>query len=221
MADRTRANRQIWITRSHLVALGLATCCIALLAFLVGLQVGRAQAAAAEVVAEAPLPLTPDVSKEEALEALLREVELAQASMGGASAPPPEDLTFPALLEPVEPALALPKAAGSSVGATTATPAPGQAPAPPAQATAPEAPAAATGWAVQIASHPTTAEADALIAQLKEGGHAAYRVAALVDGQTWHRVRIGGFSSKARAEVARRSLADELEAPDLLLTEAP
>ena len=217
MADRSRANRQIWITRSHLVALGMATCCIALLAFLVGLQVGRAQAAAAEVVAEAPLPLTPDVSKEVALEALLREVEVARSSVGvvpGAES----DLTFPNLQEPVRPVLKLPADGAGVARPTRVAAAPGSAP----EAPKVKAPAAPVGaWSVQIASHPSPDEADAVIATLQETGHEAYRVAALVDGQTWYRVRVGGFDSKARAEVARQALLAELGSDDLLLTVAP
>ena len=217
MADRSRAHRQIWITRSHLVALGMATCCIALLAFLVGLQVGRAQAAAAEVVAEAPLPLTPDVSKEVALEALLREVEVARSSVGvnPASAP---DLSFPDLLESVEPVLELPADEHGAAHASRVAAAPGSAP----EAPSTESVAAPAGaWSVQIASHPSPAEADAVIATLQASGHEAYRVAALVDGQTWYRVRVGGFGSKARAEAGRQALQAELGSDDLLLTVAP
>jgi cell division septation protein DedD len=222
MPERSRAHRQIWITRSHLVALGLATCCIALLAFLVGLQVGRTQAAAAEVVAEAPLPLTPDVSKEKALEALLREVEVARSSVGPAvgSGPNHAELTFPELLEPVEPALTLPQDTVAEPTRSAVAAPPGDAPAAPTPAAEPEA-APTSGWSVQIASHPSAAEADAMLEDLKAAGHDAYRVAALVDGQTWYRVRIGGFRSKNRAETARKSLQELLGSDDLLLTEAP
>ena len=55
----------------------------------------------------------------------------------------------------------------------------------------------------------------------EEQGLEAYRVAALVDGRTWHRVRIGGFDSRARAEKARASLAERLATPDLVLAAAP
>ena len=41
---QTQNNRPtIWITRGHLAALGTATLAIALLAFFVGIQVGRSQ----------------------------------------------------------------------------------------------------------------------------------------------------------------------------------
>lgn len=219
---RSRAQPQIWITRSHLMALGVATCCIALLAFLVGLQVGRSQAASAEVLADAPLPLTPDADHEESLEALLREVEYARSAVGpggvlASDAPP--DLSFPGLLEPVDPVLSLPKQASAGVGATLVVGDPETAPAAPAAPAAVERPGG--GWAVQIASYPTAEEADASVAALAEAGHKAYRVAALVDGQTWFRVRIGGFQTKAAAEMERRVLEDSLGSDDLLLAEAP
>ena len=91
--DRQIQNsREIWITKGHLAALGTATLAIALLAFFVGIQVGRKQV-------DAPPPpqadnILPDPAKEDALEALLREVEAAQAA-----APP---LAFPDTLQRVK-----------------------------------------------------------------------------------------------------------------------
>lgn len=221
----TRNNRQIWITRSHLMALGIATSCIALLAFLVGLQVGRSQAASAEVASTAPLPLTPDTTQEEALEALLREVEMARATVGpnldGGSTPSAEvSLSFPELLQPDAPELGLPDGDAAAAGASVATADPAAAPTPPAGGGA-EGAVPQSGWSVQVASYPTLSEADAALASLAADGHEAYRVAALVDGQNWYRVRIGGFSSKTRAESMRRELQEKLGSTDLILAEAP
>ena len=72
MADlaRNHPDRQIWITRSHLAALGVTTLFIAILSFFIGLKMGQNQAGPA--TAAAPPPLLPDPEKEDALEELLR-----------------------------------------------------------------------------------------------------------------------------------------------------
>jgi hypothetical protein len=76
----TQNGREIWITKGHLAALGTATLAIALLAFFVGVQVGRSQTKLTAVTASDNL--LPDPEREDALEALLREVEAAQAAVG-------------------------------------------------------------------------------------------------------------------------------------------
>lgn len=220
MTELATTNRQIWITRSHLLALGVATSCVALLAFLVGMQVGRSQAAAAEVAVTGPMPLTPDASREETLEALLREVELARMAEGPSDeALVAADLQFPTLLEDEKPVFDLQEEPGEDGAATVAETSEDAPEAPTAAGPAGEVPS--DGWSIQVASFPTRAEADAALATLQTDGHAAYRVAALVDGQTWYRVRVGGFSTKGRAETARTALAQTLGSDDLILAAAP
>lgn len=208
---RTRSDRQIWITRGHLGALAVTTASIALLTFLVGVQVG--QRTAPEVVAPAaPTGVLPDADAQASLELLLREVELSQASVdptGRAHTP----LSFPAVLGQGE--TATPAADEAPMATVSIAPAAGEPPRPP------ENRPPVDGWSIQLSSHPTQAEADAQLSALQEDGHEAYRVAALVDGQTWYRVRIGGFASRAKAEKARKSLSERLEAPDLVLAESP
>ena len=58
------------------MALGTATFFIALLAFFVGIEVGRSQIDSPDTTADAAL--LPDANQQDALEALLREVEAAQ-----------------------------------------------------------------------------------------------------------------------------------------------
>ena len=211
---RPRNDHQIWITRGHLAALAASTASIAFLAFLVGLQVGQRDDTTADEVATAPT-LLPDADRDDALELLLREVELAQATVSpsGDAVPKGRDLAFPAIL--ADGATKVPSATEPTVATVSVTP---PVAAPP---KAPNSTPPADGWAVQIASFPTVREADARISELADAGHSVYRVAALVDGQTWYRVRIGGFASRDRAESARHDLARRLEAPDLLLAEAP
>ena len=63
---------QIWITRSHLVAIGMTTLCVAILSFFIGMSVGRSSAGGGGV--PGPAPLVADAGKQEQLETLLRKV---------------------------------------------------------------------------------------------------------------------------------------------------
>jgi cell division protein FtsN len=210
MADSVHTKRDFWITPGHLAALGAATFFIALLAFFVGIQVGRSQRNHPEATARATL--IPDPEQQDALEGLLREVEAAQ------SAAP--TLTFTETLtegNPPEP----PVAAVEEPPATTdvvppADPPPVPPPPPPASAPLPKG-----GWAVQIASYDSRTEADSHVDDLMKGGHKAYRVAALIRGRTWYRVRVGGYDTKNAAETARVALSTALGNRDLMLAEAP
>src|SRR5678815_48408 len=77
---------QISITKSHIGAMLTVTAGIAAIAFFVGVDVGRTKASP-----EAPrFTLLPDAASDDALEALLREVESAQhAATANAAEPPP------------------------------------------------------------------------------------------------------------------------------------
>lgn len=215
MSDLARAadSRQIWLTRSHLVALGVSTVFIAALAFTVGLQVGRSQTEPApQAEVERFLPGAED---QDALEALLREVEAAQVAAPANA----EELSFPTALPSGEGAgLALPDAeptpASAHVGAPAGDPIAGPADVPGDVPT--------SGWSVQVAAYETAGEADARIQALIDAGHdQAYRVVARIDGVDWHRVRIGGFRTQAAADEARLALETELGTADLMVAAAP
>lgn len=208
---RNRPDRQIWITRGHLGALAVTTASVALLTFLVGVQVGRRTAPEVATTEARPSPL-PDAAAQASLELLLREVELAQASVDP-TGQPHAALSFPSVLG--KNTTAAPSSAEPGMATVSIAPMDGGAPSPP-QNRPP-----VDGWSVQVGSHPTAAEADAELSQLQGEGHEAYRVAALVDGQTWYRVRIGGFASQAKAEKARQRLSKALKVPDLVLAESP
>jgi cell division septation protein DedD len=208
---RNRSDRQIWITRGHLGALAVTTASVALLTFLVGVQVGRRTAP--EVAGtESQSGLLPDAAAHASLELLLREVELAQASVDP-TGQPHSALSFPSVLG--KGTTAAPTSDEPEVATVSIAPTDGDAPRPP-QNRPP-----IDGWSVQVGSHPTQIAADAELSRLQEDGHEAYRVAALVDGQTWYRVRIGGFASQAKAEKARHRLSERLKVQDLVLAESP
>lgn len=216
MAELTRSGNQIWITRGHLAALGVATAAIAVLAFLVGLEVGRSGQPEPSEGEPAAAAFLPDATDEEALEALLREVEQAQAELEQAPAEPTVGFNRELAAEapPLPPDEPPPSAVVSEL-----PPARDLAPEPPAQPASDDLPA--EGWAVQVASYADQAEADARVEELRARDLSAYRVAALVSGQTWHRVRIGGYHSRDAAVAARQELSEALGADDLLVAPAP
>lgn len=218
MPDLPRATpaHQIWITRGHLAALAVATTAIAVLAFLVGFQVGRGKSGATDA-AEAPptAAFLPDATDQEALEALLREVERAQQPSDPSQAP--RDVTFNHDL-PHEVPSEIPTAPPAPQVDSLVAGDPAAAPSPPVD---PGPGAPTSGWAVQIASYAGAAEADAHVAALQEQDLAAYRVAALVDGATWYRVKVGGFSSREEASEQRGELATRLGLEDLVVSPAP
>lgn len=205
----TQNGREIWITRGHLAALGTATLAIALLAFFVGIQVGRNQADTP--VASDTETILPNPDREDALEALLREVESAQAA-----APP---LAFPETLsEGIAPQT--PPAVETEEPPTDVRPASTAKQAPPPDPPK-SAPVPSAGWSVQIASYDAAVDADARVAKLQERGLKAYRVTALIRGVNWYRVKVGAYPSKDSAAEARVKLTRILGTRDLMITEAP
>lgn len=199
------------MTRAHLAALALMTVCIAVLSFFVGLKVGQAeQPVGEEPVAAAFLP---DPADGDALEALLDEVERARSASDA-----PGDLGFPEELKADE-LPPPPDASASTRSATAAEPATGGAPVAPPSSGSSAVPA--SGWAVQIAALESMAEADALVERLSAGGFAAYRVEALVRGETWYRVRVGGYDTREEAQEGQAALEASLGRSDLLIARAP
>ena len=193
-SSRSRDN-QFTLSRMQLAGIGLCSLLIATMALLVGMQLGRRQAEGATTVAAAgPAPFLPDPTDEAALEALLREVEYASASIaptGEVVTPERGDrLIFPEVLSGEVSVQAVTPQETPPGPVNLIGPRPEIAP-----AFAPNAGAAiTTGWSVQVATTPDVAVADAKVAELAAAKLKAYRVGALVDGQTWFRVRVGGFT---------------------------
>lgn len=198
---------RVTVTRSHLWAALVLVTAIVVLAFLVGLELGRDLAGPAPEPGRAAAAFLPATEDDRALELLLREVEAARRE----KEPPPRAAVVRSLAEPQP---ELPTEAPGGEPPTTIDP--GEAP------RGPEAPAPAPpGWSIQVASFQDRGQAEARVQELIEQGHEAYRVEALVSGQTWHRVRIGAFADKAAAEAARRALAERTGQTDLTLAHEP
>jgi len=198
-----RTDRPLVLSRPKVAFMSVLGACTFALAFLLGVRVGRLQAPAADADAAAtgPAPVLPDAEGQASLEALLREVELAQR----AAAPPGGGFSFPDVLTgralaapPLRDDPGAPVVAEAPADATLDAPAPGAADLPRA------------GWSVQVASVQSAEDAAARKAALAEAGFDAEVVAALVDGSTWYRVRVGGFSERAAAESARNRLQERL-----------
>lgn len=207
---RMHGDKQIWLTRSHLAALATTTLFIAVLSFFVGLRVGQGRASAP---AQAAALLLPDPAKEDALEDLLRQVEVAQAE--GASA---SDFTFHRSLgageAPAAPIDGLPSIERASIAGP---PAVLSAPTPEALPPLP----VREGWSIQAFSFEDPVEAAEKVSLLNEAGWSAYQVTALVHGQNWHRVRVGGYPTKEKAAEASAELSAGLGLEDLMIARAP
>ncbi len=66
------------------------------------------------------------------------------------------------------------------------------------------------GYEIQVASFQNPADADAFVAELRKRGHSAYRQAAYVPERgLWHRVRIGPFKYKYKAQNYQEKLDKE------------
>lgn len=82
--------------------------------------------------------------------------------------------------------------------------APSAAPPEPAPQDAPQ-----PGFTVQVASFSDVANAQALVARLREAGYSAYHREVEQDGNTWQRVFVGPEIQRERAEALRQRLADD------------
>ena len=223
MSDRFATERRTLATddrielgRSHIAALGLGTFFFGVLAFLVGLQTGRSGTAEAEV-AQVPVGVfVPNIGQIDELDTLLREVELARSALPPQIAEPEVPLNFPTALTQA-PQASLLHSTDSSLTESGA---------PPIAETGPVRPASlpmaiGRGWSVQLATYATLDDAEAHVAALKDEHPGAYSVAALVDGRSWFRVRIGGFEDQSQAEAALAQLAEQQVAADLRVALAP
>jgi cell division protein FtsN len=205
---------ELRITHSHLAALGVAMVSSAALAFLLGMQVGKIGGVQVEV--ETLAPYTPDPIAEDRLEAMLREVELARAATAPAN---DADLRFPQALTGAADAAAIgaadAEAGDVSVEATPLADSRPEAPVP----VGGEVPT--SGWSVQVATTRDVSIARTRRDDLIEAGWSAYVVSSFVDGQSWYRVRVGGFDDPTAADKARAELSLSLGHDSFALTGAP
>ncbi len=207
---------QFWITRGQLAALGVTTAAVAVLAFFVGLMAGRAQTPSAEVPPQ-DLGLIASTVETDALTELLAKVEeAASTTMPSALAESTDGpLDFPEELVAEELELDLPEELPEEEPEAViveAEPLDEEGP-----ELAPEQ-VPEEGWAVQVNSYPTVDEANARVSELQDQGFRAFRVDALVRGETWHRVKIGPYRSTEEASEAQSSINEALGTWDSRVT---
>jgi len=95
-------------------------------------------------------------------------------------------------------------------------------PAPPAaEAAGPSLPVAPAGrgYTVQVGAYETEAEAAETVAVLQQQGLPVFHVEAVVNGKTWHRVRVGIHPSRAAAEEAAEALSAATPFPPFVTTQ--
>lgn len=214
------------ITRAHLTALAVLSIALASLAFIVGFEAGRSQARVVEPAAQIQ-PLIGEEARTGNLEALLARVEEARG--GSTSLTFPSEL--PATAPPVEPPVG-PDGAPLPPAPEVAPPDPFPDAQRPGSASVAAAPShisslspdpnvAQGGWAVQVATRASEAEAAALVETLRAAGVEAYRIVTLVDGVAAWRVRVGGFASKEAAVAALPDVGRAAGADAATVTKAP
>lgn len=209
-AGRMRGENTYWMTRGQLAAIGVMSLAVTILAFFIGLRVGRSQVPQPEEVARVA-SLIPEDVRTDALPELLARVERAAGGHAEAGR-----LTFPEQLVAEVPVVEVPQIEPPPQALIELEPAAGVAIVPPPTAEGvPE-----EGFAVQLFSFPDVDSADAKVSELSEAGYKAYRVEGLVKGETWFRVRVGPYPSREEADGALPTLASALGVADPLVTAA-
>lgn len=219
---RASAGHPLPLTRNHLYALGALSLSLAVLSFLVGLQLGRGDTVAP--VAPPPPGLITEEVRSGALEVLLARVESAHAAE--------TTLRFPEELPHAEPPPAIPDPAADPTAPVEPPPPPVldlPAEARPGSASVSGTPTVvastndlpAGGWAIQVGEYTSEADAGRNVETLRAAGLAAYPIVALVGGETRWRVRIGGFDSKASATANASTIGAQAGAAEPVVVPAP
>lgn len=214
---------QFWITRGQLAALAVTTASVAVLAFFVGLMVGRGSAPEdVDLVENSPGLIAAEVEADALTELLARVENAAASTVPTAQAAPVEDagqLDYPDELVAEELVIDLPEEEPPVVEEPVVVEleplADEELPQPPEE---PAVEVPDEGWAVQVYSFPTAEEANAKVIELQGRDYRAYRVDALVHGETWHRVRIGPYRSKDAAAAAQAEINESLGTWDSRVT---
>ena len=223
---RFAGGREIWLTRGHLWALAVTTCSIAVLTLFIGLHIGRATNGQSIKAVDGDGLIAQQI-EQDPLEDLLSRIEAAAAD-----ATPEASLSFPAALpeqgEPV-PVMEAPEAEEDPAAIVEPgddapeAPLTSQPDASDGVASEPEVTAVVPtdGWAVQLGAYRALEEAEERVAELTRDSIAAYRVSALVRGETWYRVKVGGFATRDDALVGRDRLLKRLGLESALVGQAP
>ena len=204
-----RSREQIYITKSHLLALGTSTLLVVGISFFVGFRAGAAQ------FEPEPNPsisqILPEADQQATLESLLRQIEDAQQS--GDERP----FQFPSEL-PSNEAREVPEPPPKEEAPSTQ---PESDPAP-----IPSAPegckAAEPGWFVQVRAHSNIDDALTQTAELNErldvGVHC---FTALVGDTTWYRVRVGPYDTEELANTKKELIETLLGDSGFMVSKAP
>ena len=203
---RRRNARDLWISRSHLWALGAGVAVLGITTFLLGISLGRAEAGRMD---DAPRTLVAEVP-DDALVELLARVEASADPLGGidlltfpgelsrviepivAVGPPlPADLV-PLLLQPPPPVVAdAPELLEVDAGAVAMTPIADTRP-----------PGAFTVQVLVLEGPDGAAEAVGMRNDLRKNGLDAWVASELVSGTPRYRVSVGGYGAEAEAVAA-------------------
>lgn len=180
-------------TRQRVIGLLLLLLLAAILAPLVLRTPEQVRLALDMSIPEAPRISEPEIApvvSEEEQAATDRQIDEEQQQVAAVE---PEPRVAPPVVEE-EP---------SANGEPSADEEPSEAPQPAAQ----DAPQ--PGFTVQVASFSDVANAQALVARLREAGYSAYHREVRQDGNTWQRVFVGPEIKRERAEALRQRLADD------------
>lgn len=214
--DKIQEKGSILLSARRARSLVLAAGCLVVVAFLVGLQVGRSLAPVeGKVVAQDVA--SADRTIEEILAAYRAEGQRPEPTITAEAAPqsPPE----PPQESPDEPVTDEPVTAEPEVVAEVAVQ----------QETVQDVvehpfadlpgPQPAGGYAVQLAAFPSAAEAAALASGVESSGASVYTMQVQVRGETWHRVRVGRFSRRADAQAWLPALTELTPFEPIVVTE--
>lgn len=191
---RQRRAHDLWISRSHVVAFVLAGVFGWMAAFGLGYVAGRESV---EVEPQVAAGFTTEAGGEELVE-LLARVDAAAVPDGGV-----RELTFPDALTgklvDEAPPQGLEVDETVRVDGDAAVDVPERGDVPP-----------KGRWTLAVASVETRAEADALVAGLREKELEAWVGSERIDGATRWRVGVGGWGSRSEAEEALKSMGSKV-----------
>ena len=196
------AFREIQLSGKQLVFFCMAAVVIAVVIFLLGVQVGRG------ILAQRGLPeaagAATSVEAEPAAPPASASQEAAPITAG-------EKLSYAERLASPEPAAEQLKKASSGRDAesTAKAEAPASAPAPAASSSASAATPAGSGYEIQVAALRLRGEADSIVARLTTKGYPAYVVAPAKGTPTMFRVRVGKYKDRHEADTVAAKLQKE------------
>ena len=196
------------ITKMHVAALSLTTIFLSLLTGAIGYQAGKKSVPVS--TNDTQLRLLPNIEKQETLEALLHEIDQAQRTGSD------NDYLFPDELLTNSP-LPIPQKPTAEEAVSNALPSPEEMEI----SDLPKNKLPTSGWSIQVGSYPNISEATTKAESLQESHAQVYTVTASIEGETWYRVRIAGYPTKAAAMDGKRQLESQNQEFDYLVFKAP